>query len=48
MRVRNLENNINTNKLVYQKPEIELLDVSESIKAGPTIVDDGLGNGLDS
>lgn len=48
MKVKNVENNINTNKLVYQKPEIELLDVSDSIKADPTIDDDGLGNGLHS
>lgn len=36
-----MKNNINTNKLVYQKPEIALFDLSDLIKSDPTSGNDG-------
>jgi phage antirepressor YoqD-like protein len=45
MEVRNMENNISTNKLVYQKPKIELVDFYEVVKSSASAGDDGFGGG---
>lgn len=45
MKVRNMENNINTNKLAYQKPEFEQLDFCEVVKSSASAGDDGFGGG---
>lgn len=46
MKVTRMENNSNLNKLAYQKPEIEILELSDSINADPTAGNDGLAAGL--
>lgn len=41
-----MENNRSTGKLVYQKPELKSLDLSDFIQAAAAPGDDGFSGGL--